>query len=165
MTTDDDMREIEAALDGYENAARTYRNDDEFKRSQKMRGDLLALIRQKLPKTDAEHERAVEAWILSVFGPSGVAVLGQNGVARITAGDIDEALRLMRARTVDDKAADLERYGPAPTMHAMEPSPEWLGELLRAAKDAANWLLECDQDGDAQKLYAAIEAAARSGVR
>lgn len=82
-----------------------------------------------------------------------------------------------------EKAADLERYGQAPTMRAMEPSPEWLarhkaaGDLLRAAKDVLhNFHVDMEheqrrgfygpQDVDAMHAMGdAIEAAERAGVR
>ena len=57
MTNDDDMREIEDAV-GTFGAMCHARVADQVP----ARDRLLALIRQKLPQTDAEHERAVEAW-------------------------------------------------------------------------------------------------------
>lgn len=95
MTTDDDMREIEAALDILIEKAEGCWPDV----WEPMRAKLLALIRQKLPQTDAEHERAVEAWRLEAtsYVREGLYVLHDK--------DIDEALRLMRARPVADKAA------------------------------------------------------------
>lgn len=142
MTTDDDMREIEDAVDTMilhqRKESRDGRGIDLGNRDR-----LLALIRAKLPAADAEHEAKVEAWEaeatrISIF--CGVAV---QLVQRMR----DDGVRLMRARP-----AATERDTAA-------------GELLRAAKDAFNWLLECDQNDDAQKLYAAIEAFERAGVK
>lgn len=117
MTTDDDMREIEAALEQFATDVMSLGPYPDH-------GKLLALIRQKLPQADdewlqaplterekastelagkvvvpwtddAEHERAVEAWRKRattghLVGNSFYHVVGKD--------EIDEALRLMRAR-------------------------------------------------------------------
>lgn len=83
---------------------------------------------------------------------------------------IEEVPEPEEPAATDTAAADLAKYGPAPTMADLTPSPEWLarheaaGELLRAAKEAYAWLVECDQDDEANKLWAAIEAAERAGI-
>ena len=122
MTTDDDMREIEAALSRFVTDA-IYMDTQWLTQ----RDSLLALIRSKLPQadaavqkptnpvtvssSDAEHERAVEAW------RSVVLTWTDDGERYcISRGQLADALRLMRARPAVDKALDLERYGPAPTM-------------------------------------------------
>lgn len=135
MTIDNDMREIEAALDEFQDASeRVYEAShdpgfgDPVQRQKDAREVLLALIRQKLPQTDAEwlqaplterekasaelagkvvvpwtdadteHERAVEAWRDSFT--KGAIGLGQHPfLVKMR----DEALRLMRARPVADK--------------------------------------------------------------
>ena len=164
MTHDDDMREIEAALD-------TYLCEGMEK------PQLLALIRAKMgnaaqnaatcaqgeaevAQNDAEHEAKVEAWRETITAcrldglrtETGFSVYGMPYVV------IDDALRLMRARP-----AATERDTAA-------------GELLRAAKDVLhNFHVDMElehrrgfygpQDVDAMHAMSdAIEAAERAGV-
>lgn len=167
MTTDDDMREIEAALDEFQDASeRVYEADqspfagDVVQQQKDARKALLAMIRQKLPQNDDEHERAVEAWHEEAMG---CTYLGYKCLRVVSIAAIDDGVRLMRARP----AIEPHTFTGLPdtTYEKLVAKEKAAGELLRAAKEAANWLLECDQDDDAQKLYAAIEAAERAGVR
>lgn len=110
MTTDDDMREIEAALDEFQDASeRVYEAGhsllagEAIRIQKEARATLLALIRQKLPQNDAEHERAVEAWHLR-FREHTRHWNSEDGHSNWS-GVGYEALRLMRARPVADKAA------------------------------------------------------------
>lgn len=87
MTTDDDMREIEAALDKIIGYAKQGLWEDGSDRT------LLALIRQKLPQTDAEHERAVEAWTAEATRIS----IHCGGAMHLVQRLRDEGASLMRA--------------------------------------------------------------------
>lgn len=133
MTNDDDMREIEDAV-GTFGAMCHARVADQVP----ARDRLLALIRQKLPQTDAEHERAVEAWLDRAHFV--------NGSYLVSGEDIDEALRLMRAR-------------PATCKDGLQ--AQAAGELLRVCKGMIGDEDYCYPD----TLPKAIEAAERAGVR
>lgn len=162
MTHDDDMREIEAALTEFEDChcdywmARSYGGGDAGMAKQ-ARTKLLALIRAKLPAADAEHEAKVEAWerrTRDLLASSGLRVratmIHEDGTP--TGEELDspplayvlmlrEAVAIMRARPAaterDTAAGDEAKYGKAPTMEAMEPSPGWLARH-EAADDKRN---------------------------
>lgn len=143
MTTNDDaMREIEAALDAHEDRVGTWATSDRcFPR--KGRAKLLALIRSKLPQPDAEHERAVEAWRRRAM-----AMTNKHRMFLLEKLEIDEALRLMRAR-------------PATCKDGLQ--VEAAGELLRAAKEAWPWVYGHPRQSD--ELWQAIAKAERAGIK
>lgn len=163
MTNDDDMREIEAALEDFEDfhrelwSARAIAVADEgdTKRCREARDRLLALIRAKLDArsvaTDAEHEAKVQAWRLEATDIANHCGIARELVLRMR----DDALRLMRARPATDTAA---------------------GELLRAAKDVLhNFHVDMEQEHrsgfygpqDVDAMHAmgeAVEAAERAEI-
>lgn len=152
MTHDDDMREIEDAVDTMilhqRKESREGRGIDLGNRDR-----LLALIRAKLPAADAEHEAKVEAWLDRAHFV--------NGNYLVSGADIDEALRLMRARP----AATVEPHsftGTDRTYADLVAREKAAGELLRAAKAVIGQLSE-KQDYD--DMRAAIEAFERAGVK
>ena len=157
MTNDDDMREIEAALDKFYQAS-AYMDTQWIPERDK----LLALIRAKLDArsvaTDAEHERAVEAWRDSsnefTVCTGGYECSGEQH-ARWSAVRY-EALRLMRARPATCKdGLQVQRDKAA-------------AELLRAADELLRDTTPTNRDCFAVCNYVvddlrnAIEAAKRA---
>lgn len=152
MTTDDDMREIEAALDKIIGYAKQGLWEDGSDRS------LLALIRQKLPQTDDEHERAVEAWHEEAMG---CTYLGYKCLRVVSIAAIDDGVRLMRARP----AIEPHTFTGLPdtTYEKLVAKEKAAGDLLHAAKAAVqSWPSGADE---INALRDAIEAAERAGVR
>lgn len=92
MTTDDKMREIEAALESLIDRAAVGRGvaDQRIK--------VRDLIRAAIaPQADAEHEAKVEAWRYQATECRLAREFGELSY-EVTGEEIDEALRLMRAR-------------------------------------------------------------------
>lgn len=105
--TNDDMREIEAVIEDFEDfhrelwSARTMAVADEgdVRRCREARDKLLDLFREKLAAarrqpSDAEHEAKVEAWRLEATDIANHCGIARDLVLRMR----DDALRLMRAR-------------------------------------------------------------------
>ena len=155
MTHDDDMREIEAALDELQDAAQDAVRSGCSTSQSEARTKLLALIRAKLPPADAEHEAKVEAWHRDATAfPDHDEPHEFCHVQRCV---IEDGVRLMLARP-----AATERDTAA-------------GELLRVAKEKIR--READNADKSADTYAGfavaaglhraadiIEAAERAGV-
>lgn len=151
---DDAMREIEAALEILIDRAAVGRGVAD------QRVKVLALIRSKLPQPDAEHERAVEAWRRRAM-----AMANKHRMFLLEKLEIDEALRLMRAR-------------PQPAPHFADRvkirsaidecrKDEAAGELLRAAKallDESD-IIQCDNPSVVPRFLDAIAKAERAGIK
>lgn len=104
MTTDDKMREIEAALESLIDRAAVGRGvaDQRIK--------VRDLIRAAIaPQADAEHEAKVEAWRYQATECRLAREFGELSY-EVTGEEIDEALSLMRARpTTEAVPSALER--------------------------------------------------------
>lgn len=103
MTTDDKMREIEAALESLIDRAAVGRGvaDQRIK--------VRDLIRAAIaPQADAEHEAKVEAWRYQATECRLAREFGELSY-EVTGEEIDEALSLMRARPTAARPSALER--------------------------------------------------------
>lgn len=134
MTTDDDMREIEAALDDYGNAevAVSVNIHGAPKRCIEAKQKVLALIRQKLEvaqkpatsaqpaadvaRNDAEHEHAVAAWEAEATRISIHCGVAMQMVQRLR----DEGARLMRARPAIELTNDEREAMKEPGVYAID---------------------------------------------
>lgn len=167
MTNDETMARIEAALEILIDRAAVGRGVAD------QRVKVRALIRSKLPQPTAdaggwgedddrfrqneEHERAVEAWEKRAAMIRGEINKERHYVIRES--DIDEALRLMRARP-----APHTFYGGTERSYAeLVAKDEAAGELLRAAKDAWPWVYGHPKQSD--ELWQAIAKAERAGIK
>lgn len=165
-----DMREIQMAVMNYGSHrfhdGRSGAGREHVQRTDAALDKAMNLIRQKLPPSDAEHERAVEAW------HSVVLTWTDDGERYcISRGQLAEALRLMRARpAVNDQVEALQSWqdgvivacgslGLQPSevvahienlradrdathdeMQQQRARAEAAGGLLRAAKEAGFWM-------------------------
>lgn len=121
-------------------------------------------------RANEEHERAVEAWAASVRSSH----LVEGALYEVQEDEVEEALRLMRARP----ASDWERrfYALADKVKCRAPSCgdidcglgeiddklQAAGELLRAAKEALPYV---ETIHDSEALGEAIAKAERAGIK
>lgn len=136
MTTDDDMREIEAALDNLIAVERD-RALDGIGETRKMRGDLLALIRQKLAKR-----------------PDDLGI--DRDAAGLSARCLELADRLVRQSALSTAAGELLRAAKALCDRL---------EAIANSNDSYSFGDQADDLERAKEARSKIEAAERAGVR